>query len=303
MRKYIIFFIGFTFLFSVNCGYDKNFGYTVRIFYESGCENPRWSDYDNRIYFVPPWISEYSHGDIICSIDENGDDLKIIDFGDKFCGEIGSFSISPDGKFIVFSGNEISNELSLIYKYSFETGTVEELFNNDDFVSNGCPVWNADDWIYFIRDNGGMGDSQIWRIRPDGSELSKVDVDINKDIFSIDNSKDGKYLLLGCYGGYFNEDIIILSLDDLNIRKIDNDDNFYNPCFSPDSRWICAGHDHELYIMSSQGDFDPVRITDHDEGPSQGDIEPYWSPDGEWIVFLRDYGFLCKVKVPDEFLP
>ncbi len=76
--------------------------------------------------------------------------------------------------------------------------------------------------------------------------------------------------------------------DGTRVRRLtDNDDQDWNPKFSPNGRWIAFSSDrrgdHEIFKMRADGT--KVRRLTEEIGD---DLEPDWSPDGDRIVFVND---------------
>jgi len=307
MRNIIVFTINIILIFFIfGCSDDNNIGVVTEIYSgESSVKSPKWTPDGERVLFTD--------GGALYFIDSDGSNLTEIPMINKNEDElvIYSCSISNDGRYIAFSAVEINRGLSEIYLISSEGGEPVKLVEAGEDDNYHSPVWSYDDeWIYFLRSY----DSSIWRIRPDGTDMSSIDIfSFTGYFYSIKCSKDGKYILLEC-----NDDI--LRKNDVFIGAIDNseewevvDDRYFSsdekdPCYSPDDRWVCFSDGFELFIVSSDGSGVPVKITEHDFGGCARpdcylDMMPDWSPDGQYIVFTTTGDCISSVKVPDEFLP
>ncbi|MGQ9706782.1 MAG: TolB family protein [bacterium] len=100
---------------------------------------------------------------------------------------------------------------------------------------------------------------------------------------------------------------MIYDLDTNNSWLIANSPEFYgyvgNGCISPDDKWVTFSHKFNIWVVSSNGNDEPIKITDYYYGFS----DPWdnnWFPNGRWILFDYDcLGGIFKLKVSAEFLP
>ncbi|MGQ9707170.1 MAG: TolB family protein [bacterium] len=267
-------------------------------------EYPKWFSDDSKILFVYQGYYD-EKGGALCYVDSYGNNFSVIDMNGYYFEQIGTFCLIENDNFIVFSGEEISPNKSILYKIPSTGGTPVKLFEDKEFRYNVCPTWSPDGWVYFLRDDDGQ--NSIWKIKPDGTELSKIDINFDSHIYSITCSRDGKYLVMDYLNTKNKTEMMVLRLSDYKMWSVADDASFKDsniemyPCFSPDGRWICFTHNESLWIVPYDDSDDPIRITERDEigmGPIQSD----WSYDGQWMVFVW-YGFIYKLKVPDEFLP
>ncbi|MGQ9569794.1 MAG: hypothetical protein ACUVUQ_02925 [Thermodesulfovibrionales bacterium] len=267
----------------------------------------RWFPDDSKIAFNNPSYNE--SGQVLCYIDTDGNNFNVIEMDVTFYS-IGTFCFINNGDFIVFSGNEVPQSPTLLYKISYFGGHPTKLFEYEG--NGGCysPSWSNDGWIYFLRSNG-YTQPKIWRIKSDGTELSKVDINFEKYIESINCSKDGEYLVFDYLNSKGNTEMKVVRLSDKKMWSVADKSEFTNspigmyPTFSPDGKWICFNHMHNdeggLYIVPFDNSDDPVKVADC-SGPCSGGEYPDWSSDGKWIVFCY-FGHLYELKVPAEFLP
>jgi len=311
----------------IMCGYESNIGEIIYIYPCAYMEATKWIPYGLRIFFIYDEYfylnpgnkqgipNEKAHGDAICSIDSDGNNFNILEMDDNYFWDIGSFDISPDGNNIVFEAFKVDgtniDEYPSIYKISINGGKINKLFEDNEYKRDYSPVWSPDgDWIYFIRSNDYYKDSSIWKIKSDGKDLTRVNINIGYQIFSIKCSNDGKYILIETINRpIIDEDyhyIIISDIYGTNSWTVLNNNGLCigrkYPCISPDDRWICFASS-ELYITPFGGG-DPIRVTENGcESIYFWDFAPHWSSDGKWIVFCRNNWGIYKLKVPDEFLP
>jgi len=336
MRKIIIVII-FTILFVIlNCSNENKTNDGVIKIYNGNSGPLLWSHYDNLIYFIKsnyyfiPTGEERPYKTAICYIDQNGENLGDINMNNYYFESIVDISTNPDGKYMALSACESEDPSSQypgyynIYKVPIEGGLPINLINNYYYRWNLSPTWTSDgQWIYFIRANINFADCSIWKVKPDGSELTKTDINLGDDvdyIIDITFSHNGKYLLISCFKNnlFFSKIISMNSGESWVVYKPVYCEEGEFLAFSPDDKWICIGDPSALSIISTDGKDEPVSIYTYTSPYIKNDdndiffyratrIFPDWSPDGHWIVFalvssVDDEG-IYKVKVPDKFLP
>jgi Tol biopolymer transport system component len=135
-------------------------------------------------------------------------------------------------------------------------------------------------------------DTDIFRIRVDGTELTRLGAHPERDIaFSI--SPDGGRIAFHRVDGdspqTSSADVYTMAFDGSDVRRLTDDptiDGF--PAWSPDGARIAfaseRGGKQEIYVMNADGT-DQVRLLHIDD--DLDDTHPTWSPDGEQIAFIR----------------
>ena len=135
-------------------------------------------------------------------------------------------------------------------------------------------------------------DTDIFRIRVDGSELTRLGAHPERDIaFSI--SPDGGRIAFHRVDGdspqTSSADVYTMAFDGSDVRRLTDDpaiDGF--PAWSPDGTRIAfaseRGGKQEIYVMNADGT-DQVRLLHIDDDLDE--THPTWSPDGEQIAFIR----------------
>jgi serine/threonine protein kinase len=100
------------------------------------------------------------------------------------------FSLAPDEKsFVYLARGEPQQDLFIADR----TGEPRQRLT-DDAAQDIIPRWSPDGaWIAFISDRGGK--YEIWKLRPDGSELSQMTYEPGKDVIAPVWSPDSRRLL------------------------------------------------------------------------------------------------------------
>lgn len=189
-------------------------------------------------------------------------------------GNVNGPEISPDGKSIVFKlSTPTSNELWLMDR----DGSNQRRIPN---ASGWDPTWSPHgNYILFASD--AQGGVQLYRIRPNGSDLQKIS-SLPAIRGRSDWSPDAQFIVT--YSGQpWNRDVYIMNADGSNARMLSpTGGNSQGPSISPDGQWVAFtsyfdkyGDDHgcEIYVMRVDGT-DVRRITDND----YCDYQPRWGP-------------------------
>ncbi len=154
---------------------------------------------------------------------------------------------SPDGKTLAYCG--IRDQVFDIYTIPVDGGEETRLTFGEG--RNDGPDYSHDgEWIYF--NSSRTGRMQIWRIRPDGSDVARITDSEYGDWFPHP-SPDGKHVLVVSYDG----DVFDHPRDlDVRLRLMDPD----------------GGNARILFELFG----------------GQGTINvPNWSPDGKEFAFVR----------------
>jgi TolB protein len=152
------------------------------------------------------------------------------------------------------------------------------------------PAWSPDgQWIAFVGSPDGISDSQIYIVRPDGSELNRLTYTPgNKHLpFWAPNGQAIVYSQTLGFMGQAEVDLFLYELSPSRIRQITNTSgvNEYAPIYSPSGdriAFISVGKDyrHSLMVMDADGS-NPSLVIDTDI--NIGSLT--WSPNGDQIVF------------------
>ena len=198
---------------------------------------------------------------------------EVIQLTDRL-GNLNGPEISPDGSRIAFKlSTANANQIWLMNR----DGTNPQPVPN---ASGWDPTWSPDgEYILFASDMQGA--IQLYRIKPDGSELLKIS-DLPAIRGRSDWSPDGSFIVT--YSGQpWNRDVYIMNADGSNSHMLTpTGGNSQGPSISPDGGWIAFtayfdlyGNDHgcEIYIIRTDGT-DLQRLTNND----YCDYQPRWGP-------------------------
>jgi Tol biopolymer transport system component/streptogramin lyase len=255
---------------------------------------PRWSpDGQSIAYYyqdaetgrVDLWIVGSTEGAPARSLTEG--DLR----------EMGEVSWSADSRYLVFHAVVPDGIDHDIVRLDIETGEYVNL-TADSPAWDRDPRWSPDGaWIALVSDRvagTGRGQDSIWRMVPDGSDLTQVTGSDWEDVrpgWSPDWDEIAFYrwsfldLIEGGPSGLWvtradgSEERLLIELDVLPT-------GFDAPAWSPDGRWIAyqAGlsNNADLYVVPAGGG-SPMNISalpGHDYAAS-------WSPDSRFLLFTN----------------
>lgn len=187
-------------------------------------------------------------------------------------------SWSPDGRWIVY----VSIHDFQVDLYRIRPDGSEQQYLITGVHPYSMPSWSPDSrWIAVgIRQDTNW---DIYRLRPDGSYMEQMTTNPEFDGNPL-WSPDGNWIAYVANVGR-DDYLYIMQADGSDKRKIGGlDDPSENPMsWSPDSR--------EIVFESLQGNIYRVQPTrdavQQITSNSRHDFYPRWSPDGQWIAFLR----------------
>ena len=143
--------------------------------------------------------------------------------------------------------------------------------------------------IFFSAADVGYGASQIFSVKIDGSEFTRLTERDNAGYYSISLSPDGQYITYERGGN----DVFTMNIDGSDKKQLTFDIIAMEPSWSPDGseiaffNYVVNGGDH-IYVMNADGS-DPVKLIDTPELRGK----PQWMPDGSQIYYnSRDGLFL-----------
>ena len=216
------------------------------------------------------------------------------------------FSLSPDGKILVYRGNRAGKwEL---WETLLSEGREIPVVADDSYLRN-FPQWSRDGThLAYLRDNLSTGERQLIDWSPSTRDERPITPRQVTGSLPYDWSPDRKWLLTSRPNASTGRTEIwaISTTPDLQSgiadRKIlsDPDYDLYQSHFSPDGRWIVfeatspTSFGSTVYAASASGGR-WIRISDG----KHWDDKPHWSPDGKMIYFVSGRsGFYNVFGVP-----
>ena len=164
---------------------------------------------------------------------------------------------SPDGRWIAFDTSGYGN----IYKVRPNGTGLTKLFTGHGVHEGWYPAWSPDGrWIAFVRDQ--RHGSEIWRMRPDGSDKHRLYTDAAAVDESLAWSHDGRWLAFDRTTTNYGT-IAVIRADGLDMHTLTRRPPTWNPLWLPsdtgiaylagtaNSNGIIAGG--RLYVMRSDG--------------------------------------------------
>lgn len=222
-------------------------------------------------------------------------------------------SWDPRGNLLIYARD--GGSFSDLILANPRTGNRRRLTDNESTAEpgspeyvNGCswaldPFWSEADIICYISDaNSGFGEMELWILDPDDREAYVAPYDGNEqgplECVSIDASATfAVYTVLsagGAEGG-----VTYVSMRDLNVGTtyplVSSNQGVYDPAISPDGAWIVASVRDEsgtsdLWLFN-RVDETLDRLTSDEEASNAT-----WSPNGDWIAYLRWEGSGFELK-------
>jgi Tol biopolymer transport system component len=166
-------------------------------------------------------------------------------------------------------------------------------------------------WVLFTSERNGLGQSDIFRARLDGTEIEPLITGPAVDDAAV-SSPDGSRIAFVSTRDNGRANIWVLDMDSRRMRNLTgavgvqgdagDPDGFFRPSWSPDGRWLAfssdrntdwQGHDagrgwehtQELSIYVMRSDGHGFRRIASKPGYALG--SPRWSPDGKHVVFYE----------------
>jgi Tol biopolymer transport system component len=189
-------------------------------------------------------------------------------------------SYSPNGKLIVFSVCDGVQEDLMLMKAD---GSGARPLTSTPKVSEDESSFSADGKrVFFARDSGGEGYSQIYSIGIDGSGLKQL---TPKRHETSDNSPaaaaNGRFVVFDRGG-----QIITIRPDGSHLKKLARG---WDPTVSPSSNRVAYSFRGQIYLIGAAGGA-PRQLTHLRSGhfAEVTALSPAFSPDGGWIAFALE---------------
>jgi Tol biopolymer transport system component len=190
-----------------------------------------------------------------------------------------------------------------------------------DEVAKSWPMWSPDgSQILYVADGGrGLYNTalglDIWVMDADGSNQTNLTQFQGADddpVWSPDGSKI--VFVSGRFGG--TRQLMVMNADGTEQERVSFEFEEYNPTFSPDGKTLLFSSTF-FFTLNQRvdlGEDNPPDVDDlydlnmipelYDNRWDEPDrigkgIEPAWSPDGNWIVYIRTQGGNRRVYLLD----
>lgn len=208
---------------------------------------------------------------------------------------------SPDGEYIYFSSNRISNNPVLWKIKSSGGGGITKITGTQSEDYDPC-VSASGDILAYTSNPPNASESQIWTINVDGSlptqlregQSPKISPDDQKILYV---KKDRENFVTRGNSKFYPKQIWTLNIDGISPTQLTQNNTFNSeqPRWSPDGKWIVytsdegkdlsGNNNNDIWIMHADGSMRTQLTTN-----GSWDDMPIWSNDGQWIYFRSNRG-------------
>ncbi|KNG47794.1 tat pathway signal sequence domain-containing protein [Stemphylium lycopersici] len=221
-----------------------------------------------------------------------------------------SFSPARDKKGVFFM-NRIAPGISELYIANADGSNERKLLGNSSDFDYHASFSPDGEWVTFTSERNGDGNSDIYRIRSDGSDLEQIIATSSMEDAGTISPDGSKIAYVSTADGY-KANVWVMDLKTSDKTKLTNTglvksneslpESYLRPAWSPDGSWIALSsdqntqwrghgngtgweHTQELSIYVIRSDGTEFRQLATKENYCLG--SPKWSPDGKRIIYYE----------------
>jgi Tol biopolymer transport system component len=244
---------------------------------------PRWTIDDQRLLYIKV-VAMTSGKPEVWSIRRDGTDNRL-EFIDPGAGGASSMSLSPDGKSIAWIKKHPDFTFDII-THNLETGHESQITFTKSAMDE--VFWTADNFI--IYSSARSGNFDLWMCPADGGESMQLTRSTSAKLRG-QLSADGRKLLYNEYHQIGNirtmnlvdGKVSAITSDDLNRRGLSISPDNQRLAFMPTNDYPVVYTDHGIQVIDRRRPESPWNLVSDVRTASY----TAWSPDGQWIAFVR----------------
>lgn len=214
--------------------------------------------------------------------------------------------LSPDGRKIAADVNKASYGYGNIWMYDLATGgTIQVTFSKYD---NTTPIWSVDGKHIFFA--GKRQHYNIYQVDSRGGTAEKLIVEMESDVWPLDQSSDGEFLLYGqgINIGRGRSQLWVYPMQGKisPFRLLEGEAVESDGQFSPDRRWVAYSSNEsgqrEVYVVpflgpSTSSEGKTRGTAEKSQVSISGGRQPRWSRNGKELFYLAADYTLMAVSV------